>query len=66
LWPGCPPRFFFDFGFVEAGFAWGWTLLGGNDEFWGVFRPPSNSLTRASNLAISANNRRMIGWASGG
>ena len=66
LCPGCPPRFFFDLRLDDAGLAWGCTLLGGNEEFWGVFRPPSNSLMRASSLAISASNRRMMAWASGG
>jgi hypothetical protein len=50
----------------DAGLAWGCTLLGGSEEFCGVLRPPSNSWMRASSLAISASNRRMMAWASGG
>ena len=50
------PRFLFDLLFCGAGLAWGCCVLGGNEEFCGVFRPRSSSSTRASSFAIRASN----------
>ena len=35
LVPWLPPRLFFDLRLGRAGLAWGCTLLGGKEEFWG-------------------------------